>query len=248
MIKAIIIDDEENARVALSVLIKEHTPEISILGMYESLQEANPAIVKLRPDVVFLDIQMPGETGLELWKYFPQPFFDVVFTTAFSQYAIEAIRLSALDYLLKPIDIDELTRVVDKMTNQQPSKKIEERLLALEKNLTGTQTASQIVLPTLESFIVVKIADILRVESDDNYTRFFLVDGTAHLVSRTLKEYESLLPKPLFQRVHQSHLINLKFVKLYIKGKSGQIEMINGEKLPVSRERKDSLIEALGRV
>jgi two-component system LytT family response regulator len=248
MIKAIIIDDEENARVALSVLIKEHTPEISILGTYESLQEANPAIVKLRPEVVFLDIQMPGETGLELWKYFPQPFFDVIFTTAFHQYAIEAIKLSAFDYLLKPIDIDELMRVVDKLMHHQPSKKIEERLLALERNLSTTQTASQIVLPTLESFIVVKIADILRVESDDNYARFFMLDGTAHLVSRTLKEYEGLLPKPLFLRVHQSHLINLKFVKQYLKGKTGQVEMVNGEKLPVSRERKDSLIEVLGKV
>jgi two-component system LytT family response regulator len=248
MFKAIIIDDEENARVALSVLIEEHTPEITIVGCYASLQEANPAITKLRPDVVFLDIQMPEESGLELWKYFPQPFFDVVFTTAFQQYAIEAIRLSAFDYLLKPIDIDELSRVVGKLMRSNPNRKIEERLLALEKNLSSTQTVSQIVLPTLESFIVVKIADILRVESDDNYSRFFMVDNTAHLVSRTLKEYETLLPKPLFLRVHQSHLINLKFVRQYLKGKLGMVEMVNGEKLPVSRERKDSLIDSLGKI
>jgi len=248
MLKAIIIDDEENARIALSVILEEYETEISIQGMYASLAEARPAIERLKPNVVFLDIQMPGESGLELWKYFPHPTFDVVFTTAFHQYAIEAFKLSAFDYLLKPIDIDELSRVVKKLMLHHPAKKIEERLMALENNLSNTQTVSQIVLPTLESFIVVKIADIIRVESDDNYSRFFLVDNTVHLVSRTLKEYEALLPKPTFLRVHQSHLINLKFVKQYLKGKLGLVEMINGEKLPVSRERKDTLIEALGRV
>jgi two-component system LytT family response regulator len=244
---AIIIDDEENARIALSLLIREHTPQLSLLGCYSSLTEAHAAITEREIDVVFLDIQMPHESGFQLWKYFPRPAFHVVFTTAHQQYAIQAIRLSALDYLLKPIDIEELELVVQKLIQRTFTSQIGERLAVLEANLKNTPAISQIILPAQNSLIVVKIEDIVRCESDNNYTKIFLRDRTEHLISKTLKEYENILPASFFLRIHQSHLINLKNVKRYIKGKNNFVEMADGVQLPVSKERKDTLLEMLGR-
>lgn len=243
--KGIIIDDEENARIALSLLIKEHAPQIKLIGSYASLAEANQPIVDGNPDVVFLDIQMPDELGLQLWKYFPQPHFHVVFTTAYHQYALRAIHLSALDYLLKPIDIDELNRVVKKLERQTSLYNIGERLAILEANMTNTSTISQIVLSMHDGLIVVKLEDIIRCESDNNYTRFILQNGEEHLISKTLKEYENMLPADMFLRIHQSHLINLKFVKKYKKGKRSLVELTNGVIIPVSNEKKEILIEML---
>jgi two-component system LytT family response regulator len=248
MTRAVIIDDEENARVALAVLIEQHTTGVKIEGMYASLKEGCKMITALKPDVVFLDIQMPDESGLELWKYFPKPTFNVVFTTAYHQYAIQAIKLAAFDYLLKPIDIDELVSVVGRLQEHRHVKSIEARLETLEANLKHQHAPSRIVLPTSDSLMIVKIEDIIRAESDDNYTYFFLSDNSKHLVSKTLKEFESLLPKERFIRIHQSHLVNVDFIKKLVKGKSGFVQMADGSKLPVARERKDFVIEALGRL
>jgi two-component system LytT family response regulator len=245
---AIIIDDEENARIALSLMIREHIPHLSVVGCYSSLAEAHSAIAENAIDVVFLDIQMPHESGFQLWKYFPQPTFHVVFTTAHQQYAIQAIRLSALDYLLKPIDIEELELVVQKLIQRIVASQIGERLAVLEANLKNTSAVSQIVLPAQNSLIVVRIDDIVRCESDNNYTKFFLRNGTEHLTSKTLKEYENILPTGTFLRIHQSHLISLKYVTRYIKGKNNFVEMTDGIKLPVSKERKDMLIDMLGKI
>lgn len=245
--KAVIIDDEDNARITLSLLIQQHAQQLTLVGAFPSLDEATKFIREEKPHVVFLDVQMPGESGLALWKYFPQPDFDIVITTAHHQYALQAIRLSALDYLLKPIDIDDLTRVVQKVIQQSSSKRIGERLTALEANL-ATASFSQIVLHTHDSLIVVKLADILRCESDNNYTRFFLINGTQYLVSKPLKEYESLLPSTMFCRIHQSHLVNLKYVSKYIKGKAGTVELVDGNTLPVSKERKEWLISMLDKI
>jgi len=247
-LKAIIIDDEENARITLSLLIREHAPQINIVGTYSSLQDAHHAILKMKPDVVFLDVQMPGESGLTLWKYFPFPDFDVVFTTAHHQYALQAIRLSALDYLLKPIDIEELSRVVHKLFQVSSKEKINERLSVLEANMASASTISQIVLPTHNSLIVIKLSDIIRCESDSNYTRFFLLGASEYLVSKSLKEYENILPANSFLRIHQSHLINLSYVKKYIKGKIGSVELVDNTVLPVSKERKETLLAMLNSI
>jgi two-component system LytT family response regulator len=191
---------------------------------------------------------MPDESGLELWRYFAKPAFNVVFTTAYHQYAIQAIKLAAFDYLLKPIDIDELVTVVGRLQEHQHIKSIESRLETLEFNLKSQQSPSRIVLPTSDSLMVVKIDDIVRAESDDNYTNFFLSDNSKHLVSKTLKEFESLLPKERFLRIHQSHLVHLAFIKKLVKGKPGFVQMTDGSKLPVARERRDFVIEALNRI
>jgi two-component system LytT family response regulator len=246
--KAIIIDDEENARISLRVLIKEHAPEIIVVADCSSLSEAFPIIKLRQPDVVFLDIQMTGESGFDLWKYFPNPFFHVVFTTAYSEYAIRAIRLSALDYLLKPIDIEELMFVVQKLKEQNSAKRLDDRISVLENNLKSSPSISQIVLPTNTELIVVKISHIIRCESDDNYTRFFLLDGTEYLVSKTLKEYQSILPCHIFFRIHQSHLINLNYVKKFIKGKTGTVEMTDKKIIPVSKDKREMFIEKLNNI
>jgi two-component system LytT family response regulator len=245
---AIIIDDEENARITLSLMIREHTPHITLVGCYSSLADAHSAIAENAIDVIFLDIQMPNESGFQLWKYFPNPTFHVVFTTAHQQYAIQAIRLSALDYLLKPIDIEELELVVQKLIQRKVASQIGDRLAVLEANLKNTPAISQIILPTQNSLIVIKIEDIVRCESDNNYTRFFLRDRTEHLISKTLKEYENILPIQTFLRIHQSHLINLKYVTRYMKGKNNFVEMADGVQLPVSKERKETLLAMLGKI
>jgi two-component system, LytTR family, response regulator len=246
--KAIIIDDEENARIALSVLINDHAPELRLHGVFPSLEEAHKVISKEPIDVVFLDIQMPKQSGFDLWKYFPNPSFHVVFTTAYSEYAIKAIRLSALDYLLKPVDIEELVRVVNKLKLQAKTKNIDERLEVLESNLKSSSSITQIVLPTLNALIVVKISEIVRCESDDNYTRFYLQDKTEYLVSRTLKEYETILPSHTFFRVHQSHLVNINYVKKFLRGKASAVELINCCLIPVSKDKRELFIEKLNNV
>jgi two-component system LytT family response regulator len=245
-LNAIIVDDEENARITLTLLIRDHIPQLNVIGSYASLKEARNAIAERKPDLVFLDVQMPDESGLSLWKYFPQPDFHVVFTTSYQQYALQAIRLSALDYLLKPIDIDDLFRVVQKLQDNSSIKRLDQRLSVLETNLAQPASSiTQIVLPTHDSLLVIKLDDIVRCESDNNYTKFFLVNGIQHLISKPLKEYESVLPSEIFLRIHQSHLINLRFVLRYVRGKPGQVEMNDGSILPVSRERKEALVNRL---
>jgi two-component system, LytTR family, response regulator len=244
---AVIIDDEDNARIGLELLLKKTSPEITIVGSYGTLKEAKLGIEKLNPDIVFLDVLMPQESGLNLWKYFPHPTFHVVFTTAHTQYAIQAIRLSALDYLLKPIDPNELKLVIEKIHWQAREKKIDQRLSVLEANLKEITENSKIVLPTHDSLIVVNVADIIRCQSDDVYTHIYLKDGTHYLISKILKEYEKMLPKSLFLRVHHSHIINLNLIKRYIKGITS-VELVDGSIVPVSKERKERLIEIVFKV
>lgn len=244
-LRAIIVDDERGGREALAALLANHCPSVEVIGMADSAATGAEAIRGLRPDLVFLDIEMPYGNGFDLLEMARGIDFGVIFTTAYDHYAIKAIRLCALDYLLKPIDADELQAAVaraEKELTVKPSGVLE----ALIQNMAGRDPgASRIALPTAEELLFVQVKDIVRCEAAGNYTIFHFISGEAPIVSRTLKEYEAVLGEMGFFRIHHSHLVNLHHVRRYVKGEGGQLVMCDGSEIAVSRRRKEELLSRL---
>lgn len=207
------------------------------------MDEAVDLIRRTDPELVFLDIEMPVQNGFEIFEQVGQVNFDVIFTTAFDQYAVKAFEYSAVDYLLKPIKIRKLVAAVDKVRDKVDRRSREGRLETLRQNLG--QDFRKVVLPTQEGYQFLQIDRIIRCEADSNYTNFFLADGSRVFVSKTLKLVEGLLNDRDFFRIHQSHLINLRHMVKYIKGKSGQVQMADGSLLDVSVRRKGALLERI---
>jgi two-component system LytT family response regulator len=216
---------------------------VQVIAGCISGKEAIPLLKEQKPDLVFLDIEMPHINGFEMLQALPRIDFDIIFTTAYDQFAIKAIKFSALDYLLKPIDKDELAGAVDKI-NTHPSRFISTRQLdlLLQNMQSARHGLETIALPTLEGYEMVQAAHIVRCESDSNYTLIFLKNGTKILVSKTLKEVEELLEGHSFFRVHHSHLVNLNEIKKYVKGDGGYLVMSNNNAVSVSRSKKDALL------
>jgi two-component system LytT family response regulator len=238
-ITALIVDDEENSRFTLREMLKMFCPEVSILGEAEGVKTALEQTKKLDFDVVFLDIQMMDGNGFDYLRQVENIDFDVVFITAFDQFAIQAIKYSALDYLLKPVDADELKEAVKKVKKKEPkSKKNYDVLLDNLKD----QEKQKLVLPTNEGIHIIQIDNIIRCEADDYYTRIFLVDKRMIMVSKTLKNTEELLSGKSFVRSHKSHLVNLQFVKKYVKSDGGYLELKDGTTIPVSRRKKELIL------
>ena len=246
MIKAVIIDDEKNSRENLRGLLNVFHNELSIIGEADGFKSGVELIKNKKPELVFLDIQMPDGSGFRLLESFVDPDFYVIFTTAFDQFAIKAIRFSALDYLLKPIDPDELKLAVQKAiskqnTNSGASFKI------LKENTHNTEP-KKIILSTSEGLHVIHLKDIIRCESDDYYTRFFFADKSKLMISKTLKDVEEMLHDSGFIRTHKSHLINITYIKGFLKNDGGYIILTNGEKIPVSRRKKEYILNAIGKL
>jgi two-component system LytT family response regulator len=238
-ITALIVDDEENSRFTLREMLKMFCPEVSILGEAEGVKTALEQTKKLDFDVVFLDIQMMDGNGFDYLRQVGSIDFDVIFITAFDQFAIQAIKYSALDYLLKPVDADELKEAVKKVKKKEPkSKKNYDVLLDNLKD----QEKQKLVLPTNEGIHIIQIDNIIRCEADDYYTRIFLVDKRMIMVSKTLKNTEELLSGKSFVRSHKSHLVNLQFVKKYVKSDGGYLELKDGTTIPVSRRKKELIL------
>ena len=244
MIRTVIIDDEPESRMAVSNILTNYCPDVEILGEAADVSSGIEAIKKHRPDMVFLDIQMPDGTGFKLLESFNDIDFHVVFVTAFEQFAIKAIKFSAIDYILKPVDPELLIEAVEKVKNLSP-KKIQspERISTL---LINKQKITRIALPTLSGYHFVRIREIIRCEADNNYTYFYMNAGGKFLVTRTLKEYELLLKEDSFVRVHQSHLINLDFVAQYIKGEGGTVVMADGSQVEISRRKRELFLQRMG--
>ena len=242
-LNAIIIDDEENNRENLRLALEQHCPEVSAIGEAESVMTAIDKITELNPDLVFLDIAMPIGDGFQLLESLPKIDFDVIFVTAYDHYAIKAIRFSAIDYLLKPIDALELKQAVGRVLHKRDKKQKTKNLDMFLSNLR--QKEKKIALPQLDHVEFVPVADIIRCQGDKNYTYFFLKDGRKILVSRTLKEYVELLEDSDFYRVHQSHLVNLNFVQKYGKRDGGFVIMNDNHQIPVARNRKEALLRLL---
>jgi two-component system LytT family response regulator len=238
MKKALIIDDENRTRELIAKMIDSFGFEIQTYPIGENVQSGIKAIDELKPDIVFLDIQMPDGTGFDVLKSVKNKNFEVVFITAHEEFAIKAIKFSALDYLLKPIDPMELRAAVEKAIKAVEDKKEESQFDALQNNIQPHQK-KRLVLKTQESVFVIELEQIIRCEADRNYTSFFLVGGKKILVSKTLKEYEILLTGHNFLRVQQSHLINLDYVDRYDKGSGGSVVMKDGSEVPLSPAKRE---------
>jgi two-component system LytT family response regulator len=244
MIKAIVIDDENRTRDLIVKMINSFGFEIEAIAGGDNVKNGIESIEREKPDLVFLDIQMPDGTGFDLLKSVKNKDFEVVFITAHEEFAIKAIKFSALDYILKPIDQSELKAAVEKAIRTVDDRKEEVQFEALQQNINPTQKR-RLVLKTQESVHVVDLENIIRCEADRNYTSFFLTGGKKILVSRTLKEYETLLIGHNFLRVQQSHLVNLDYVDRYDKGNGGSVVMKDGSEVPLSPAKRDVFFKIL---
>lgn len=244
--KAVLIDDEKHNLDNLQELLRSYCPQIEVCGIALNAEEGKFLLLKHQPALLFLDIQMPGKSGFDLLKELTNPAFEVIFVTAYDQYAIQAMRFSAVDYLLKPIDIQDLQNSVDRALKQWQLKLQNQQLENLVHLLKGHQQKEEqrIALPTLKETRFVKTGDIIRCESSNNYTSFFL-DGEELLVCKPIYEFEEILKDYGFIRCHQSHLINKKFIKSWKKVFGDHLLLFNGEEIPVSRGKKESVKQAL---
>lgn len=239
-----IVDDEPAARGALRNLLHANCPDVFITGEAGSVGEALQLLEKKSPDLLLLDVEMEDGTGFDLLDRISKLRFNVVFTTAHNDFAIRAFRYNAIDYLLKPVDPDELATAVQK-ARQTRTYEVLERQIANLLTTTSEKLFDRITLYTGDGPVFAKTNDITRIESYGNYTFVYLAAGERCLVSRNLKEFEEMLPAPQFFRLHQSHLVNIAFVKKFLKEEGGYALMHDGSKIPVSRRRKDAFLEAL---
>ena len=239
MLKALVIDDEARARRILTTLLNEYCPRIQIVSQADDVLSGLDGIQKYQPDLVFLDIAMPEYSGFQLLEMIGEINFEIIFTTAFEEYALRAFQVSAIDYLLKPIQIDLLIQAVEKIPQHRH---INDRLSVLKSNLQQNQI-SRIALPVQEGFHFIDIKDIIYLQADGAYTRIFLQNGQKLLISKNIKSLENLLNHPGFFRTHRSFLINLNCVKSYFKQDGGYIIMDNGNTVSLSRDRKGEFLE-----
>jgi two-component system LytT family response regulator len=243
MIRAIIIDDELESRNTILNILDNFCDNVSVVAQAENVSEGIIAIEKEKPDVIFLDIQMPDGSGFDLLEKTMNIGFQVIFITAYDQFALKAIKFSALDYILKPVGPQQLIDAVNKIKAPETNiNLITHKIQTLLRNKNGFE---RITLPTFEGFRFINIKDIIRCESDNNYTNFYLNSGEKILVTKTLKEYDDILSGMDFVRVHQSHLINIKFVDRYIKGDGGTLIMADSSQVDVSRRRKDDFLNKM---
>lgn len=244
MIKTIIIDDEVKARDTIQHMLKAYCPEVEVIDTAGSVKEGIKVLKAKKPDLIFLDIKMGDGTGFDLLRELDDIDFFIIFVTAFEEFAIRAIKFSALDYILKPIDPDELVNAVFKAKEKIAKESMDVKLGALYENLdVFASNNKKIVLKTTGSVHLVNLKDIIRCESEKNYTHFYTIDEEKITVSKTLKEYNDMLNEFSFYRVHQSHLINLAHVKRYEKNEGGHLVMDDNSRVPVSFRKKDDLMK-----
>jgi len=240
MIKALLVDDEPQARKSLRILIEKHCPEVHIHGEAENITEAYQFIVNESPNLVFLDISMPNGTGLELLEQIDGLDVEVIFTTAHHEFAIKALRLSALDYLLKPVDYSELKKAVSRYS----MKKWRMNDYSIVKEVLAGKKPKRIAINALDRIHIVNVEDILYLKSDKNYSTFFLPTQEI-IASKPLGEFEELLRDYGFIRIHRSTIININRIQEFKRGRDPQVILDNGTELEVSRTRKDELLSKL---
>jgi two-component system, LytTR family, response regulator len=245
----VIIDDERNARETLEKIIERFfSNKLKVMHSADSVKEGVFAINKCRPDIVFLDIEMPEENGFKLFDYFDIINFEVIFTTAYKQYAIDAIKFAALDYLLKPINYIDLRDVLVRLDKKEKNKSNLPQIEAFLSNINSEPgNFNKIALPTMDGFQLEKVNNIVYCQAEENYTKIFTNRNEAILVARTLKNIEEMLPCEIFFRIHKSHLVNLNYIKAYSKTDGYHVVLENGIKLDVATRRNEEFIKALTR-
>ena len=242
MIEVIIIDDEKKARENLVNYLSKYCNDVVVIAEADGVDSGIIQIAKNNPDIIFLDIRMQDGTGFDLLDRINKIDFEVIFVTAYDQYAIKAFKFSALDYILKPIDPDELVKAVNKLKKKSDFSEIKLKLNTFFEN---SKELKRIALPTFEGYRFINIAQITRIESDGNYSNVYTTSNKKMLVTRILKEFEKMLIPHGFSRVHKSHLINHNYIRDYIKGEGGTVIMEDGTEIEVSRRRKSSFLSAL---
>jgi len=242
-IQALIVEDEENSRIVLSEVLSKYCPQVEILDYATDANEAVEKIKLLNPMLVFLDIELPYGNAFDIIKRLNEVNFHIVFTTAYDEYLLKAIKTGAADYLLKPIDYLELAEAIRKI-----EKKIEEKEkyinmeLLLDSFLKNSQS-NNMALPTMDGYSFIKLDDIVRIEAEGNYCKIFCLDKHTYTVTRQIHDIESKLPSTSFCRIHNSHIINLKHIKEYTKGRGGYVTMVDGSHVDVSNTRKEEFLE-----
>lgn len=247
MQKAIIIDDEENARIALSVLLQQYVPDIEIAAQCSNVPDGVLAINKHNPDIVFLDVEMPEYNGFELLGFFKEITFQIIFVTAYNQYAVKAFEVSATDYLLKPVEIDSLKAAVEKAKKKVNNETLSQRLQLLKGTYTSNEI-QKIALPVSSGLQFIETERIVYFEADRVYTQIFLTNNSKLTITKPLRVFEEMLDnRPYFFRPHRSYLINIHHIQKYLRGES-LIIMDGNQNIPISRERKadfESLLKEL---
>jgi two-component system, LytTR family, response regulator len=242
MIKAVIIDDEINCIEMLEWLLKTYCPEVTICAQCDSGEKGIAAINKHQPDIVFLDIEMPKMNGFEMLEKFDKLFFDVVFTTAYDKFAIKAFKYSALNYLLKPVDPDDLKATIEKVKAKK-SVPSQEQIELLFKNLKNLQSVERVALSTGDGLIFVQTKDIMYCQAESNYTNVVMHDKKKILVAKTLKDIDETLSGKDFFRVHNSFLININHIKKFVRGDGGYILMPDDTQITISRNKREEFFD-----
>ena len=242
MIKTVLIDDEVNNTIYLQGLLQEHFTEVDIAGAATNAVDGETLLKELQPQLVFLDVEMPGTTGFELLQKMQPLHFEVVFVTAYNHYALQAFEVNAIGYLTKPIAVDRFKQTVQTAINRIKEKNINQGLQQILEQSHQQTSEVKIPLATQNGLVFIKQNDIMYCESSGNYTQFYLASNKQILVSRQLGEYEKLLPETQFIRIHDKHIINLQYLAEYIKGSGGEVKLDNGKIIPVATRRKEELL------
>lgn len=244
-IKAIIIDDEFSSLQNLQQKLAEFCPSIKIIATAQKPEEAILLINHHKPDVIFLDIEMPKMSGFRMLEEFKEPAFEIIFTTAYNHYAVEAIRIAAFDYLLKPIAIKDLQQAVDRL-NKIFNPQTKERIDVLKSSINDNKTQEdKIAISTTEGLEFIPIKNILHIESNSNYSKIFFRDNRTLTVTKLLKDFEDMLVPYHFYRVHNSHLINLNYIQKYLRGNGGRVIMQDGTEIEVARRKKEEFLKMI---
>lgn len=247
-IKAIVVDDEQHCIDRLTgMLSADYNSSVDLVGVFSSVEEGYEAVNEIQPDLIFLDVQIHDKTGFDLLRQIGRTDFEVIFTTAYDKFAVQAIKFSALDYLLKPVDRDDLRLAMDKYNEIRKKEDINSRLEVLLHNIKPQGGfPGRVIVPTSNGFEIFEVAEIIRCESSSNYTTIYLKDRQKLMVAKTLKEFEEMLTEHGFFRIHNSHLVNLAYIKSYNRGKGGSVILADGMELEVSTRRKDDFLKKLG--
>ena len=245
MLRAVLIDDDESNLSSLSEKLAKHCPQVHIISRCDNGQEGMQVIENQKPDVVFLDIEMPVLNGFVMLQQLSYKYFALIFVTAYDHYAIKAIRYSALDYLVKPVEIEELKVAVEKAEVSRSNRSSHIQLDLLLEQL-HKKNPKRITIPTTDGLQFINVEDIVYLEASNNYTTLFLSGSQKYLVCRTLKDFEEMLPAETFLRIHHSNIVNKFYVEKYIRGDGGQVVMRNGNVLDVSKRKKSEFLQAIG--